>query len=82
MRVSVNYVVWCFKYGMIIDFFFSFPNAMISFITAPFSFLFPFCISFCDFSGPTKVITLTTDNYDELVTNSSDIWLIDFYAPW
>ena len=33
----------------------------------------------CVFGG---VTTLTDLNYDELVTNSKDLWLLEFYAPW
>jgi protein disulfide-isomerase A6 len=28
------------------------------------------------------VVTLTDDNFDELVLNSGDVWLVEFYAPW
>jgi len=28
------------------------------------------------------VIELTDDNFDKLVLNSDDIWLVEFYAPW
>ncbi|HAA42557.1 MAG TPA: thioredoxin [Ruminiclostridium sp.] len=29
-----------------------------------------------------KVITLTRENFDEEVINSSDVVLVDFWAPW
>mmetsp|Transcript_7213 Transcript_7213/g.13677 ORF Transcript_7213/g.13677 Transcript_7213/m.13677 type:complete len:514 (+) Transcript_7213:43-1584(+) len=32
-----------------------------------------------DFS---EVVTLTEDNFDEIVTHSNDSWLLEFYAPW
>ncbi|KOC65483.1 Protein disulfide-isomerase A6 [Habropoda laboriosa] len=28
------------------------------------------------------VIELTDDNFDKLVMNSEDMWLVEFYAPW
>ncbi|OQS01926.1 disulfide-isomerase [Thraustotheca clavata] len=28
------------------------------------------------------VVTLTDDNFDQLVLNSGDVWLVEFYAPW
>lgn len=28
------------------------------------------------------VIELTDDNFDNIVMNSDDMWLIEFYAPW
>ncbi|XP_011505126.1 PREDICTED: probable protein disulfide-isomerase A6 [Ceratosolen solmsi marchali] len=28
------------------------------------------------------VVELTDDNFDELVLNSEDMWLVEFYAPW
>lgn len=33
-------------------------------------------------SGKKDVITLTDDNFDENVIGSSDIWMVEFYAPW
>jgi thioredoxin-like negative regulator of GroEL len=29
-----------------------------------------------------KVITLTKDNFDDIVTNSNKDVLVEFYAPW
>jgi protein disulfide-isomerase A6 len=29
-----------------------------------------------------KVVKLTKDNFDELVLESDQLWLIEFYAPW
>ncbi|KAF1773915.1 Thioredoxin, conserved site [Phytophthora cactorum] len=29
-----------------------------------------------------SVITLTDDTFDEMVLNSGDVWLVEFYAPW
>lgn len=28
------------------------------------------------------VIILTDDNFDDLLMNSEDLWIVDFYAPW
>ncbi|XP_008543798.1 protein disulfide-isomerase A6 homolog [Microplitis demolitor] len=28
------------------------------------------------------VVELTDDNFDKLVMNSEDLWLVEFYAPW
>lgn len=28
------------------------------------------------------VIELTDENFDKLVLNSEDLWLVEFYAPW
>ncbi|XP_036329942.1 protein disulfide-isomerase A6 homolog [Rhagoletis pomonella] len=33
-------------------------------------------------SGADAVIELTDDNFDKLVLNSDDIWLVEFFAPW
>ncbi|XP_062889698.1 protein disulfide-isomerase A6 [Mobula hypostoma] len=33
-------------------------------------------------SGKKNVITLTDDNFDENVIGSSDIWMVEFFAPW
>ena len=29
-----------------------------------------------------KVIKLTKENFNELVMESSDLWIVEFYAPW
>ena len=29
-----------------------------------------------------EVVELTDDNFDKLVLNSDDVWLVEFYAPW
>eukprot|EP00352_Strombidinopsis_acuminata_P008913 CAMPEP_0176373590 /NCGR_PEP_ID=MMETSP0126-20121128/26143_1 /TAXON_ID=141414 ORGANISM="Strombidinopsis acuminatum, Strain SPMC142" /NCGR_SAMPLE_ID=MMETSP0126 /ASSEMBLY_ACC=CAM_ASM_000229 /LENGTH=165 /DNA_ID=CAMNT_0017733785 /DNA_START=32 /DNA_END=529 /DNA_ORIENTATION=- len=34
------------------------------------------------YSEDSPVVTLNQDNFRELVLNSDDLWLIDFYAPW
>jgi thiol-disulfide isomerase/thioredoxin len=31
---------------------------------------------------PKDVIELTDSNFDSLVLNSEDMWLVEFYAPW
>ncbi|XP_068140091.1 protein disulfide-isomerase A6 homolog [Drosophila tropicalis] len=33
-------------------------------------------------SSDDDVIELTDDNFDKLVLNSDDIWLVEFFAPW
>jgi len=33
-------------------------------------------------SGKSEVIELTSDNFDEQVLQSSDQWLVEFFAPW
>lgn len=33
-------------------------------------------------SGGDDVVELTDSNFDKLVLNSEDIWLVEFYAPW
>ncbi|EQC37366.1 hypothetical protein SDRG_05583 [Saprolegnia diclina VS20] len=33
-------------------------------------------------SSSSDVVTLTDDTFDELVLNSGDVWLVEFYAPW
>ncbi|CAI8055677.1 Protein disulfide-isomerase A6 [Geodia barretti] len=32
--------------------------------------------------GEKDVIELTDDNFDQLVLQSEDLWLVEFYAPW
>lgn len=34
------------------------------------------------YSSSDDVVTLDPTNFDRLVAQSSDIWLIEFYAPW
>lgn len=33
-------------------------------------------------SGADEVVVLDQSNFDELVMNSKDIWMVEFYAPW
>lgn len=33
-------------------------------------------------ASASDVVTLTDSNFDELVLNSGDVWLVEFYAPW
>lgn len=33
-------------------------------------------------SGKDHVVELTEDNFEELVMNSDDFWLVEFFAPW
>jgi thioredoxin-like negative regulator of GroEL len=38
---------------------------------------------FLVFQGdPKDVIELTDSNFDSVVLNSEDMWLVEFYAPW
>lgn len=34
------------------------------------------------YSSNSKVVALTPQNFNSLVLNSDDIWLVEFYAPW
>ena len=34
------------------------------------------------YSSKSNVVKLTKDNFKKLVTDSDDLWLIEFYAPW
>jgi len=34
------------------------------------------------YDGKTDVVELTDSNFEKLVLNSDDIWLVEFYAPW
>lgn len=31
---------------------------------------------------PKDVVELTDSNFDSLVLNSEDMWLVEFFAPW
>lgn len=33
-------------------------------------------------NAKSDVVTLTDANFDDLVLNSGDVWLVEFYAPW
>jgi len=33
-------------------------------------------------SGSDEVVVLDSSNFEELVMNSKDIWMVEFYAPW
>jgi len=33
-------------------------------------------------SGTNEVVELTDDNFDSLVLDSDDMWLVEFFAPW
>ncbi|CAI5993835.1 unnamed protein product [Closterium sp. NIES-65] len=33
-------------------------------------------------SGPSASVVLTGDNFDDLVVNSKELWLVEFFAPW
>ena len=40
-------------------------------------------VCFLMFQGDPKDVTeLTDSNFDSLVLNSEDMWLVEFYAPW
>lgn len=32
--------------------------------------------------GGSNVVELTDSNFDKLVLDSDDLWLVEFYAPW
>lgn len=34
------------------------------------------------YDSNSDVIELTPDNFDRLVTDSYEVWLVEFYAPW
>jgi len=34
------------------------------------------------YDSNSKVVKLTKSNFKSLVTDSKDIWLVEFYAPW
>lgn len=34
------------------------------------------------YEGNSAVVQLDPNNFDKLVTNSDEIWLVEFYAPW
>lgn len=36
----------------------------------------------CFYEAGSKVHVLTNDNFESLVLDSEDIWLVEFYAPW
>jgi len=33
-------------------------------------------------AAESAVVELTYDNFDEIVMNSNDVWLVEFFAPW
>lgn len=33
-------------------------------------------------SGSSDVVELTDSNFDKLVLDSDDVWLVEFFAPW
>lgn len=33
-------------------------------------------------SGSSDVVELTDSNFDKLVLDSEDVWLVEFFAPW
>lgn len=35
-----------------------------------------------DSNGPSASTELSSSNFDKLVVQSDDTWLIEFYAPW
>lgn len=34
------------------------------------------------YSPSSNVVDLTESNFDKLVTQSDDVWIVEFYAPW
>lgn len=33
-------------------------------------------------SEPSASVELNSSNFDELVTESKDLWIVEFFAPW
>ncbi len=46
------------------------------------SLLLAFNSILCLYSSVSKVVQLNSGNFSSLVSNSNDIWMIEFYAPW
>ncbi|XP_018578009.1 protein disulfide-isomerase A6 homolog [Anoplophora glabripennis] len=42
--------------------------------------LMPYCLALYPSSG--NVVELTPNNFDNLVTRSDEIWIVEFFAPW
>lgn len=38
--------------------------------------------SYALYDSSSAVVDLTPSNFDKLVTNSDDVWIVEFYAPW
>lgn len=38
--------------------------------------------SFALYDSSSDVVELTPSNFDKLVTNSDEIWIVEFFAPW
>jgi len=36
----------------------------------------------CLYSSTSSVVILRPDNFDKLVINSNDLWIVEFFAPW
>jgi protein disulfide-isomerase A6 len=51
-------------------------------LTTLFFFFGLIALSSALYSPNSKVVKLTTGNFKDLVTNSKDVWFIEFYAPW
>lgn len=34
------------------------------------------------YDSSSDVIDITPSNFDKLVTNSDEVWIVEFYAPW
>lgn len=34
------------------------------------------------YGSDSDVVELTESNFDKLVTNSDNLWVVEFYAPW
>ena len=46
-------------------------------------FIVGFIVSTSGFYSSTDdVVELDASNFDRLVTQSSDLWFVEFYAPW
>jgi protein disulfide-isomerase A6 len=45
-------------------------------------FLLLLGVSFALYKDNSPVVKLTKDNFNELVKQSKDVWMVEFYAPW
>lgn len=38
--------------------------------------------SYALYDTASDVVVLTPSNFDKLVVNSDEVWIVEFYAPW
>lgn len=69
-------------FGELRNFFISFAGVQvfISFLFTAFVLLFKLTLALYE-SGD-DVVQLTSTSFDRLVTQSDNVWIIEFYAPW